>query len=316
MQEPVSPSISVVVPVYNGEDTIVACLESILLQRLAPRELIVVDDGSTDNTPQLLDEFCQRQSMVKLVLLHQTNGGVSNARWQGASRATSEWLAFVDADDRLPDNALELLATGIRSDTDIVMGNGRSIGVDSPQMMDMQTFRHLAVRGEGTIGVPWGSLYRRSAITHELFSWPRDIVNGEDYLFWLRLVFSSDKAVSIVEKAVYDKGPDHTSHVFRWTADYAYRLNEFRINAIPESMRPEYAADALSDRLANMFSVALCQPRRQWAQSRFYQEILQDCERLGLPLSTKRRLFFALPSRRLRKFYGWLSDQLAKLRNH
>lgn len=312
MREQVIPTISVVVPVYNGEATIAACLESILSQRLSPREIIVIDDGSTDQTPCILDQFCQRQSRDGLVVLHQPNGGVSHARWQGACHATSEWLAFVDADDRLPANALELLATGIRPDTDIVMGNGQSLGADTPQTMEMQTFRHHAVRGDGTIGVPWGSLYRRCVITQELFDWPRDIVNGEDYLFWLRLVFSTGKAVSIVREAVYDKGQDHSSRLFKWTADYAHRLNRFRMKSIPEHMRAEYEADALSDRLANMFSVAICQTRRQWSGSAFYQEILQDCARLGQPLSPKRRLFFALPSRRLRRFYGWLSDHLRK----
>lgn len=307
-----APTISVVVPVYNGEATLIACLESILKQCLSPHELIIVDDGSTDRTPQLLDEFCQHPNKVKLICVHQANCGTSHARWQGASRATSEWLVFVDADDRLPAHALEYLATGISSDTDIVMGNGQSIGVDAAQTMDIQRFRHHAVRGDGTIGVPWGSLYRRRVVTQELFAWPRDIVNGEDYLFWLRLVFSTDKAVSIVSKPVYDKGPDHTSHYFRWTADYAHRLNQFRMAAIPEDVRSEYEVDALCDRLVNMFSVAICQSRRQWARSPFYQEILRDSKRLGQPLPAKRRLFFALPSRWLRQCYGWLSNHLAK----
>jgi hypothetical protein len=190
------------------------------------------------------------------------------------------------------------------------MGNGQSLGVHVPQEMAMRQFRHLAVRGEGTIGVPWGSLYRRSIITQELFDWPHDIVNGEDYLFWLRLVFSTTKAVSIVKGKVYDKGPEHTSRSFVWTADYAYRLNQFRMEAIPADVRSEYEADALSDRLVNMFSVAVCQPRSQWTKSAFYQDILQDSIRLGLPLPTKHKLFFALRSRWLRRLYGWLSKKV------
>lgn len=88
------PSISVIIAVYNGGPTIRRAIESVLAQTYPPHELIVVDDGSTDNTSLVVAEFGDRIRYIR-----QSNAGVSAARNAGATAATGEWLAFLDADD-------------------------------------------------------------------------------------------------------------------------------------------------------------------------------------------------------------------------
>ena len=300
--------ISVVVPIYNSADTIAECIESILRQTVEDVELWLVDDGSEDATATIIDGYAAKDRRVSVV--HQPNKGRSVARAVGVSRARGEWVSFVDSDDRLPANALELLMAKATPDVDIVLGNGHLLPDEHRELIPMADFRPMAVRADGPIGVPWGNLYRRSVLTPWLFDVPRHIVNGEDYLFWLRLAFSTERPVAVVRESVYDKGAEHTSNSFRWTADYCYELNELRRLSIPADCRAAYEADMLCDRLANMFAVDTWQHRQEWSASRYYQELLADARRLGRPLTLKQRLFFALPSLRLRRLYAWLSQKM------
>ena len=89
-----APAFSVIIPVYNGAATIACAIESVLGQSYAASELIVVDDGSTDETARVVSGFGSR-----IAYLYQANAGVSAARNNGAGHARREWLAFLDADD-------------------------------------------------------------------------------------------------------------------------------------------------------------------------------------------------------------------------
>lgn len=291
--------VSVIVPVYNSADTIEACADSILRQSVGELELVLVDDGSSDGSGDICDDIARRDSRVNVV--HQPNKGRTEARHVGVMTAGGEWVCFVDSDDTLPPDAIHHLLAGAGGDCDIVFGNGYSLAPEQRRCIPLDEFRHLAVRAEGMIGVPWGSLYRRSVLTPWLFDLPRHIMMGEDYLFWLRLVFSTDKPVSIVYENVYCKGDDHTSNCFRWTAAYCQELNELRKSSIPEELHDEYLSDMLSDRLANMYSVAQWSPRKEWADSPFYRELLSDLAACGKSIPIKGKLFLWLPSLRLRR---------------
>ncbi len=98
------PLVSVIVPVFNGEQHIVQCLESLTSQSYANVEIIVVNDGSTDETAQMLRHAEQRDSRITAV--HCANGGVSRARNRGLDLIRGQWVLFVDADDMLSDRRL------------------------------------------------------------------------------------------------------------------------------------------------------------------------------------------------------------------
>lgn len=97
--------ISVIVPVYNAEKTLRQCVDSILNQEFRDFELILVDDGSKDSSPEICDNYTLQDHRVKVV--HKPNGGVSSARNIGMDRAIGEWITFIDSDDYITEGYLE-----------------------------------------------------------------------------------------------------------------------------------------------------------------------------------------------------------------
>lgn len=91
------PLVSVIVPVYNVEDYVRECVDSILNQSYADLEVILVDDGSTDSSGAICDEYKNRDSRV--TVLHKENGGLSDARNHGLAHAHGDWVSFIDSDD-------------------------------------------------------------------------------------------------------------------------------------------------------------------------------------------------------------------------
>ena len=239
--------ISVVVPIYNSSDTLSNCIESILNQSYSDLEVILVDDGSTDGSSEICDQFAKKDNRIKVI--HQSNKGRTEARKLGVSQATGEWLCFVDSDDTLPIDSIFNLQSAIDDSTDIVLGNGYTLLNEQRSQIPLDEFRHMAVRAEGNIGLPWGSLYRRSVLIPYLFDLPRHIMMGEDYIFWLRLAFFTNKPVNVVYESVYHKGNEHTCNTFKWTSAYCYELNELRKSAIPKEQNDEYMQDMLHDRI-------------------------------------------------------------------
>ena len=105
--------ISIILPIYNTEDYLNKCLDSIVLQTYQDWELIAVDDGSTDKSGEILDEYAARDSRIHVI--HQENGGESHARNVALRIAKGEYIAFVDCDDWLEPRMYELMLHVIES---------------------------------------------------------------------------------------------------------------------------------------------------------------------------------------------------------
>ena len=112
--------ISIVMPCYNCETSLVRTAECIRAQTVADWELIAVDDGSSDGTGAALDALARADARIRVI--HQENGGVSRARNAGMAAARGEWLAFADADDVLPPDALATLLALDDGGADILCG--------------------------------------------------------------------------------------------------------------------------------------------------------------------------------------------------
>lgn len=111
--------ISIIIPVYNVENYLTTCLESILNQTFQDYEVIMINDGSTDCSPDICDEYSKKDSRYKI--LHKENGGQSSARNQGVKIAKGDYLMFIDSDDFLTNNnCLQIIANGLGTSPDVL----------------------------------------------------------------------------------------------------------------------------------------------------------------------------------------------------
>lgn len=114
------PQVSVIVPVYNAEKYLHECVDSILAQTITDIEVILVDDGSTDTSPKICDEYAESDKRV--IVIHKQNGGVSSARNAGLDVAVGEYVTFVDSDDFIASDMYEnMMSKAIEYNCDIVM---------------------------------------------------------------------------------------------------------------------------------------------------------------------------------------------------
>lgn len=130
-----SELITIVVPVYNVENYIERCVKSLINQTYKNLEIILVDDGSTDNSGKLCDKYTKENERIRVI--HKKNGGLSDARNVGIDNAKGEYIAFVDSDDWIPIAAIETLYSYItKFNVDIVSGNMVEVFSDYPKNSD------------------------------------------------------------------------------------------------------------------------------------------------------------------------------------
>ena len=187
-----NPEITVIVPAYNAGQYLADCIESILAQSFADWEMVIVDDGSSDDTGKTADEYAAKDGRIKVI--RQANQGVSQARNSGLDIARGSFIAFVDADDVLePDCLRELYSHAERSGSDItqcafvhVDGNGSHTpdpDANEATYKDRNEIMHAHFRGQqGDIRVSvWAKLFRHELITDLRFD--NDLRVYEDAYF-------------------------------------------------------------------------------------------------------------------------------------
>lgn len=163
-------TISVIVPAYNIAPYLPRCLESLIAQTCRQLEIIVVDDGSTDETGTIIDTWAAKDSRIKAI--HKENGGVSSARLTGIATAKGEWIGFVDGDDYAePEMFAHLLKNALGHDVDISHCGYQMVFPDGHVDMYYNTgrkelFKHNAglealIRGDYVEPGLWNKLYRR-----------------------------------------------------------------------------------------------------------------------------------------------------------
>lgn len=120
------PEISIIVPVYNpGEEKLTRCLNSIIEQTFTDFEVILVDDGSCDGSSEVCDKFCKMDTRFDVI--HQENAGVSRARNRGIEESSGRYICFIDCDDYVKCEYLEILFTLVNKESaDLGIGGGRT----------------------------------------------------------------------------------------------------------------------------------------------------------------------------------------------
>lgn len=199
------PFVSVIVPLYNRKHFIRRCVESVLRQTFADWELIIVDDGSTDEPQEILAALQAHDARIRV--LSQPNGGVSSARNHGLEEARGEYIQFLDSDDELASEALAYTTSVVKqTQAEVVaFGYGETCIDDEPPVPQEKEFEQaadylFALMQHDFLCVPWNKLWKRSLIGGTRFcpnvSW------GEDFIFNLEVLRSIQKA-ALVPRSLY-----------------------------------------------------------------------------------------------------------------
>lgn len=240
--------ISIIVPVYNGEDHLDRCVRSILAQTYKDFELLLVDDGSTDGSGALCDAWAAKDSRVRV--FHQENAGVSAARNAGLDAATGEYIGFVDADDYI-DEATYEIAVAAMGGCDMVMWDAVTVWEDGSREEDtiplLESSRVLT-RQDWTpallrlmAGAVWRCLYRAELLRDVRF--PVGIKLSEDRLFNLQAMGMA-RSLQYLKQGVYFRYMRPGSAVNRYHADLMEK-NRLACQLAMQIIREYWAEDVL-----------------------------------------------------------------------
>ena len=224
--------ISVVVPVYNVADDLPRCLDSILAQHYPNIEIITVNDGSSDQSGKVLDEYAQLHPCIHVV--HQKNSGVTSARLRGVAKASGEWIGFVDGDDEIePDMYERLLRNALEYDVEIshcgyqmIFADGRAhffYNTGTLEKQDRMTALRELLSGKRIEPGLWNKLFHRDLFHGLLHNemMPANIRINEDLLMNYYLFSNARQTV------FHDWCPYH--YIVRSTSASRAKLNDHRI---------------------------------------------------------------------------------------
>lgn len=207
------PLVSVIVPVWNGEAYLEACLDSILAQAVRDMEIIVVDDGSTDDTWPLLNRLAQRDE--RIIPLRQDNAGVSQARNMGLEYCHGEYVRFVDADDSLPPDSMQVLLDKAQTQqcdlvlgayTEVLLGTRtvRDLGKCEDTVDNDEFLRRLEKYSNSFYyGVLWNKLFRGDIVRDRQIRFVPELAWGEDFAFVMRYCAYAER-IAYTQTPVYD----------------------------------------------------------------------------------------------------------------
>lgn len=200
--------LSIIVPVYNSAKYLERCVNSLLAQTYHDLEVLLIDDGSTDDSGTLCDAFSSADSRVRVI--HKYNGGVSSARNTGIEAAKGQFLAFVDSDDYCAPDMYEKLFAKMSDDVDIVQCEYMLDYGDSqiPEALydvsendKISTIRQFLLSGLG--GLCCSIIVRQDLIHRHDLSFPEYLTSGEDFWFMLRLLANAKKLTRVPEPLYY-----------------------------------------------------------------------------------------------------------------
>ena len=208
-------TVSIIVPCYHVASYVDACMESLVNQSLRDMEIICVNDGSTDATPELLEAWVRKDSRIRVV--NQENGGLSAARNTGMDLARGEYIGFVDPDDYVEHSMYaRLLEEARRSDADVTACGYTGFSDRDGSVLerwslspaegveeDMQSrvFQENTVWGRMAV-MAWNKLYKREFLERKGLRFEPRFRQGEDDVFWLMLL-SHVKRLAVIPDRLY-----------------------------------------------------------------------------------------------------------------
>ena len=206
------PEVSIIVPIYNAEKSVARCIDSILSQEYTDFELILCDDGSTDKSGQIIDEYREKDERIRV--LHKENTGVSDTRNQGIAVAKGKYIQFLDADDWITVDATKLLVRTMKEGgCDLVISDFyRVIGerishkgdIDADGILTQEEFAEYMMVNPADFyyGVLWNKLYKREIIEKYHLKMDESVSWCEDFLFNLEYLLHT-KRIAALQVPIY-----------------------------------------------------------------------------------------------------------------
>ena len=198
---------SIIIPIYNAAEFLENCLKSILGQTFKDFEVICINDGSTDNSLEILEKYAKKDDRIKIY--SQNNLGVSAARNLGIDVAKGEYILFCDADDKYKTNLCSVVSSTIHRDNSDIIAFGHENYIDGS--LDDIDFKYISKIKKKNKLKDWLSLqvfiwekaFKREFLLKNNIRFPVGIKNAEDLIFCLLAYFSGGK-YSLVEEALYE----------------------------------------------------------------------------------------------------------------
>lgn len=244
------PLFSIVIPIYNADEYLSECLESITAQSRNNYELLLINDGSTDNTLSIITEFAKKRKNVKII--NQTNAGVSAARNTGIRNATGKYLLFVDADDHLNDrDTLKYLeAVADKADSvffDFTTGKRRTSNEETRLYSEKDTlaaFLFRFIKNE-QLNPPWNKLYKRKIVIENNLYFADDIKIGEDLLFNINYLRHCNSLYFLAKPLYFYRTDNDNSATKKYMPNKYYEL--MKVNDALTSWAATYDNKRLDD---------------------------------------------------------------------
>ena len=193
-----NPKISVIVPVYNAEKYLHRCIDSILAQTFTDFEMLLIDDGSTDKSGDICDEYAKKDKRIRV--FHKENGGVSSARNVGLDNAIGEWICFVDSDDDICSNYIQtFIALQTKQLADLYVVGCNMIMSDTSKKLELKDEYYafgqiwkfiMDSRKVSMLGVPWNKLFCAKILRDNRLRFDERISSYEDELFVMSYVLN------------------------------------------------------------------------------------------------------------------------------
>ena len=208
--------VSVIIPSYNREKTIARAVNSILNQTFNDFELILVDDGSSDDSGKICDEYAEKDMRVRVI--HKQNGGVSSARNIGIEAARGEYICFVDSDDYLEKDYLEVLLEtkrkypdfdniwcGFYTVRDYYKNKKETVVAEKDKNYSFYNLSGIMDLCEKwLVQMPWNKLFETKKVKENNILFPPELSLGEDYIFNLRYLDCTNGKIVVINKPLYD----------------------------------------------------------------------------------------------------------------
>lgn len=226
--------VSIIIPIYNTGDKLVRCLESVLNQTHDDFECLMVDDGSIDQSPRIIDEFAAKDS--RFIAIHKPNGGVSSARNEGLKVAEGEWVVFLDSDDTIKPNHIEAMLSAVEDGIDTVFTGFEQIA-EGNKIIEGHAYDRQTYKGKDGIAkfldetealsfmIPWDRMYRRSVIVKEGILFDTKLSLSEDRLFCYQYLLHTSGIATIPEITYVHDATDQNSLSNRF---YPFSVNAYR----------------------------------------------------------------------------------------